>query len=149
MLGERCKDGCSPLASTCHLPSGTIRRSKPLSGHALGGLHPCEELKYAKMILFPMVFLNHGKTPWRGMGFKEKIFKASKNKYLRHQLKKRIKHNIPFSCAGAVFWPFFAMFNSCGLWISRSFSPLPWSPGPLVLPPFGGSGALKHFEDNP
>ena len=24
-----------------------------------------------------------------------------------------------------------------------------WSSGPLVLPSFGGSGALKHFEDNP
>jgi len=51
------------------------------------------------------------------MGFKEIRFKASKNKYLRHQFKKKqgIKKNIIFSCAGAVFWPFYAIFNSCGL----------------------------------
>jgi glutamine amidotransferase PdxT len=50
-----------------------------------------------------------------GMGFKN-IFKASKNTYLRHQLKtfKGSRKNIHFCCAGAVFWPFYAIFKSCG-----------------------------------
>ena len=147
MLGERCKDGCSPLASTCHLPSGTIRRSKPLSGHALGGLRPCEELKYAKMILFPMVSLNHGKTPWRGMGFKEIRFKASKNKYLRHQFKKKTRDQKEYYFFLRWCGVLALLCNFQFLW-SLNLPVLQSSPS-LVLPPFGGSGALKHFEDNP
>ena len=54
--------------------------------------------------------------------------------------------NIIFSCAGAVFWPFYAIFKSCGLWISRSSSPLPWSPGPLVL---WSLGALVPWSFGP
>ena len=143
MLGERCKDGCSPLASTCHLPSGTIRRSKPLSGHALGGLRPCEELKYAKMILFPMVSLNHGKTPWRGMGFKEIRFKASKNKYLRHQFKKKNKGS-----KRILFFP--ALVRCFGPFMQFSILVVFESPGPSVLSLLGPSAlwwlwCLKTF----
>ena len=44
-----------------------------------------------------------------GMGFKQ-IFKASIQKIFKGS-----KKNIHFSGAGAVFWPFYASFKSCGL----------------------------------
>ena len=59
--------------------------------------------------------------------------KSTWNKAWGSKKNKASKNNIHFSCAGAVFWPFYAIFKSCGVWISWSFSPLPWSPGPLVL----------------
>ena len=78
-----------------------------------------------------LIFPFHCRATTR-MGFK-KIFKGSTK-------------NIIFSCAGAVFWPFYAIFKSCGLWISRSSSPLPWSPGPLVL---WSLGALVPWSFGP
>ena len=81
---------------------------------------------------------------------------------VRHQLKKirDQKKKVHFSCAGAVFWPFYAIFKSCGLWISRSFSPsssgplVPWSSGPLVLWSLGppvpwSSGPLVFWSLGP
>jgi hypothetical protein len=50
--------------------------------------------------------------------------------------KKKLKgiiKNIHLSCFAAVFKPSYDIFKSCGLWTSRCFKPLPWSPGPLVL----------------
>ena len=50
---------------------------------------------------------------------------------------------VPWSLGPLVLW-------SLGPLVPWSSGPLVlWSSGPLVLPSFGGSGALKHFEDNP
>ena len=50
---------------------------------------------------------------------------------------------VPWSFSPLVLW-------SLGPLVPWSSGPLVlWSSGPLVLPSFGGSGALKHFEDNP
>jgi hypothetical protein len=49
---------------------------------------------------------------WHGV----KKMRHQKNKYSRHQFKKlrdQRKH-IHFSCAGAMFWPFYAIIKSCG-----------------------------------
>ena len=107
------------------------------------------------------------------------IFKASKNKYLRHQKKFKGSTKIfMFPALVQCFGPVMPFSNlvvfespgpsvlslgplvpwSSGLLVLWSLGPLvPWSSGPLVLwslgppvlPSFAGSGALKHFEDNP
>ena len=90
------------------------------------------------------------------------LSKASIKTYLRDQTKKysfflRWCSVLALLCNFQIFWSLnlpvlqsSPLVWSLGPLVPWSFGPLVlWSSGPLVLPSFGGSGALKHFEDNP
>ena len=93
------------------------------------------------------------------MAWGSKIFKASKKTISGINNKNKGSHNIHFSRAGAVFWPFYLCpfqvlwclnlpsLQSSGLLVPWSLGPVPWSSGPLVLPSFCDStcSVLKHF----
>ena len=117
-------------------------------------------------VILDWTFVGHGVQKMKNKAskkFKKYIFKAAIKTYLLDQ-----KKHIHFSCVLCsvlallynfqIFWSLNLPVLQSSPLVPWSLGPLvPWSSGPLVLwysgplvlPSFGGSGALKHFEDNP